>query len=68
MNERTKSIHSLVFLFQKNNCCEVLLPVSVPGWRLYYVPKRKDYSKMKETLTMEVVSAEINAALPDTSF
>ena len=26
MNERTKSIHSLAFLLQKNNCCEALLP------------------------------------------
>ncbi len=31
----------MVFLLQKNNCCEALLPVLVPGWRFYYVQKRK---------------------------
>lgn len=41
MNERTKSIHSLVFLLQKNNCCEALLPVFLPGWRFCYVKKQR---------------------------
>lgn len=59
MNERTKSIHSLVFLLQKNNCCEALLPVFLPGWRFYYVKKKKkgkcmDFEQFKEELASSV--------------
>ena len=60
MNERTKSIHSLVFLLQKNNCCEALLPVFLPRWRFYYVKKTKkkgkfmDFEQFKEELASSV--------------
>ena len=60
MNERTKPIHSLVFLLQKNNCCEALLPVFLPGWRFYYVQKTKkkgksmDFEQFKEELASSV--------------